>query len=141
MKQHSLMISQKTFERIHKNMLLNLRIMKLRKNMLRYHWELLMLFQTKIFIYMITITKRIKLKKQVKNVLQKEEAKQIPGVVDKSNKKFLLVLLKLLLQLLLLIQFRLKSMFKHMLNLMFKFMQLRNRIRTRNSKIKKFVRK
>ena len=81
---------------------------------------------------MITITKRIRLRKQVKNDLQRDEAKLIPGVVDKLNKRFLL-----LRPFLHLILFRLKSMLNHIVNLMV----LKNRIQTRNSKIKKFARK
>jgi hypothetical protein len=83
---------------------------------------------------MITITKRIRLRKQVKNDLLRDEAKLIPGVVDKLNKRFQLVLLRPFLHLILI---RLKSMLNHIVNLMV----LKNRIQTRNSKIKKFARK
>jgi hypothetical protein len=125
------MISQNTLEKIHKNMLLSHLIMRLHKITLRYHCELLMLFLIKIFIFMIIITKKIKLKKLVKKGLPKDEAKLIHGVVDRSNKSPKLILLQW--QQLLLIQFK--------LNLTFKFMELKNKIKTRNSKIKKSVRK
>lgn len=128
-KQRSLMISRSTLERIHKSMLLNHLIMMLRKITRRYHCERLMLFQTKIFTSMITITKRIKSKKLVRKGLPKDEAKLIHGMVVKSNKKLKLCQRK----------FHLVSIQVN-LNLMVRFM-LKIRIQTRNSKIKKSVRK
>lgn len=70
----------------------------------------------------------------MKNDLLRDEAKLIPGVVDKLNKRFQLMLLRPFLHLILI---RLKSMLNHIVNLMV----LKNRIQTRNSKIKKFARK
>jgi len=128
------MISRNTLEKTLKNMLLNLLIMTLLQNMLRYHYELLMLFLTKIFIYMTNFTKKIKSKKPERSVLLKDEVKQIRGVVGKLNKKFHLMLLKL--QVLLVILAKLKSMFRATVNHMLKI-----RINTRSSKIKKLERK